>query len=101
MTELFQVLTANRLADGVVVYGREDAWVERLEEAELLASKADAEARLTRAAKDFEARLVVEVYLFEVARDARGLRPTRVREAIRAAGPTVRADLGKQAEAQT
>jgi hypothetical protein len=41
---------------------------------------------------------VVEPYLFEVAKEADGIRAASVRETIRQAGPTVRLDLGKQAE---
>ncbi|MEL0150564.1 MAG: DUF2849 domain-containing protein [Parvibaculales bacterium] len=48
---------------------------------------------------DFEAH-VLEPYLFEVLEAGRVYKPASVRETIRAAGPTVRLDLGKQAEAK-
>jgi hypothetical protein len=41
---------------------------------------------------------VVDPYLIEVTREGAVPRPVRLREAIRARGPTVRPDLGKQAE---
>jgi hypothetical protein len=89
-----QMLTANRLADGDVVYWRGGSWVESFAEGETFATPASADAALA-AAQEFVARnLVVNPYLFEV----RDRRPVKERELIRAAGPTVRADLGKQAE---
>ena len=43
---------------------------------------------------------ILDPYLFEVAECDSGFKPVSVRENIRANGPTVRTDLGKQAEAQ-
>ena len=40
----------------------------------------------------------MEPYLFEVSPEDEGIRAISVREIIRQAGPTVRRDLGKQAE---
>ncbi len=89
-----QMLTANRLIDGVVLYWRGGGWVEALVEAEVFADPEAGEAALA-AAKDFVTRnVVVNPYLFEV-KDGR---PVSEREIIRAAGPSVRHDLGKQAD---
>lgn len=94
-----KIVTANRLLDGAVVYlGQSGGWVERLSEALPLASAQAADARLTAAAADVKARLIVEPYAFDANLADSALRPLRVREVIRAAGPTVRRDLGKQAE---
>jgi len=41
---------------------------------------------------------VVGVYLFDVRVQNGAIVPVKIREAIRAAGPTVRRDLGKQAQ---
>ncbi len=41
---------------------------------------------------------VVEPYLIDVVEEGGRLRPTKYREEIRCLGPTVRGDLGKQAE---
>ena len=41
--------------------------------------------------------LLLAPYLFDVKTDAGGIHPVKEREIIRAAGPTVREDLGKQA----
>ncbi|MBO6633706.1 DUF2849 domain-containing protein [Parvibaculum sp.] len=95
----FQALTANRLSDGIVVYlTADDRWSESLQEAEVAEGKEAAEALLARAEPSVADNTVVEPYLFEVAKEADGIRAASVRETIRQAGPTVRLDLGKQAE---
>ncbi|MEP0706912.1 DUF2849 domain-containing protein [Parvibaculum sp.] len=95
----FQALTANRLSDGIVVYlTAGDGWSESLQEAEVAEGKEAADALLARAEPSVANNTVVEPYLFEVAKEADGIRAASVRETIRQAGPTVRLDLGKQAE---
>ena len=92
-----QVLTANRLAIGEVVYWNADrGWVGRLEEAEVLPDS-QAEMALKGAEEWVRRHEVVGAYLFEVRLEDGLAVPVKVREAIRAAGPTVRPDLGKQA----
>jgi len=92
-----QVLTANRLAAGEVVYWEgAKGWVGQLEEAQILADS-EAEAVLKNAAEWVQRREVVAPYLFDVRLQNGRVIPVKVREAIRAAGPTVRRDLGKQA----
>lgn len=98
MAGALQVLTANRLADGEVVYGARGAWVIRLAEAELIGDAETAKARLAAAEADVAARRVVNPYLFEAQQEGGAIVPVKVREAIRAKGPTVRRDLGKQAD---
>ena len=92
-----QILTANRLREGEVVYWRGGQWVARLPEADIFADAAAAAGALASAQKDVEARLVVNPYLFAVKTEGGAVRPVEEREVIRAAGPTVRTDLGKQA----
>jgi uncharacterized protein DUF2849 len=93
-----QVLTANRLHDGEVVYLAADgAWVEDLDAAAILATKSEGEAALVTGLRAEESQQVVHAYLFDVVDAAAPLRPVKKREIIRAAGPTVRTDLGKQA----
>ncbi len=96
----FQAVTANRLSDGEVVYlSTDNNWVEVFTQADIADGAEAAEALLRRAMpEDFEAR-VLEPYLFEVLEDGSFYKPASVRETIRAAGPTVRLDLGKQAGA--
>ena len=93
-----QVLTANRLHDGEVVYLAADGvWVEDLDAAAILATKAEGEAALATGLHAEENQQIVHAYLFDVVDTAAPLRPVKKREIIRAAGPTVRTDLGKQA----
>ena len=85
-----KVISANRLADGIVVYaGRDGSWSERLSQAKIFASKAEAEAGLLVAQDDAKRNLVVEPVVVEVTEDATGLRAVTLREAIRARGPTI------------
>jgi hypothetical protein len=85
-----KVVSANRLADGVVVYiGRDGSWLEKLGQARVFASKEDAEVGLSAARDDAKRNLVVEPCIVEVAEDAAGLNAVTLREAIRAFGPTI------------
>ena len=66
----FQALTANRLADGIVVYlTAADGWSESLQEADVAEGKEAGEALLARAQAAVDGNIVVEPYLFEVTRD--------------------------------
>jgi Protein of unknown function (DUF2849) len=85
-----KVISANRLADGIVVYaGRDGSWSERLSQAKIFASKAEAEAGLLVAQNDAKRNLVVEPAVVEVTDDASGLRAIALSDAIRARGPTI------------
>ena len=89
-----QMLTANRLRDGEVVYWRDGQWVEDYAQGQIFAGEPAADAALA-AAQDFVKRnIVVATYLFDVKADGS---PVKEREIIRAAGPSVRTDMGKQA----
>ena len=92
-----QILTANRLTDGAVAYWRSGQWVAALAEAEVLEQDDAAKAALDAAARSVAGRVVVNPYLFAVRIDDGVAVPVKEREIIRAAGPSVRADLGKQA----
>ncbi len=93
-----QVVTANSLKSGHVVYLRPDGkWGYYLEEAAVAETPQQVEALLAQAAEAQERQEIVEAYAFEVKREAGKLVPVSVREKIRMAGPTTRPDLGKQA----
>jgi hypothetical protein len=93
-----KVLTANRLGDGEAVWFSKDRkWSESIADAEVAADK-DTEAALETAGKAaFANNEVVDVDLIDVEFTDGAIRPLRLRERIRAAGPTNRLDLGKQA----
>ena len=92
-----QMLTANRLLDGEVAYWRHGHWVPEFAAGEVFDEPAAADAALAAAQAFVRDNKVVATYLFDVRRTPKGIEPVKEREAIRAAGPSVRADLGKQA----
>ncbi len=93
-----KVLTANRLTDGEAVwFSRDRVWAETIDQAAVAGDK-ETEAALELAGKAaFAANEVVDVDLIDVELADGAIRPLRLRERIRAAGPTNRLDLGKQA----
>jgi hypothetical protein len=92
-----QMLTANRLVDGDVLYWKGDDWVLSLKDGNVFDDPKAADAALAAAQIYVSANKVVNPYLFDVKTDAKGIHPVKEREIIRAAGPTMRLDLGKQA----
>jgi hypothetical protein len=82
------VITANSLGDGRVVFQTPTGWTRELAAAEILLSKEGLEAALARANADAAANRVVEPYAIEVKRADARLVPVKLRERIRADGPT-------------
>jgi hypothetical protein len=96
-----EVITANRLTDGVVVFQTVDAsWSEDFNRAAVLPDPPATAGALTRAKEDEANNIVVEPYAIAVEERNGHLAPKALREAIRATGPTIRRDLGKQALGQ-
>jgi Protein of unknown function (DUF2849) len=94
-----QVMTANRLRDGEVVFlTRSGEWNERIDEAVLALEPQAQKALEARAAEDVKSTLVTGPYLFDAERINGRIRALHMRERVRTLGPTVRRDLGKQAE---
>jgi sulfite reductase (NADPH) hemoprotein beta-component len=92
------VITANRLTDGVVVFQTADeAWSEDFNRAAVLPDPDATASALKRAKEDEANNIVVEPYAVVVEQRNGHIEPKALREAIRAAGPTMRRDLGKQA----
>lgn len=83
-----QIVTANRLIDGRVVF-RDAAggWVETFAAAVVLAPEAAREA-VAAASADVAARRVVEPYAVDVVVEAGAVTPKAMREKIRVSGPT-------------
>ena len=93
-----QVISANRLDNGIVVYlTAYGDWTENLAHAQVIDGKDQGEAALDVAFGAVEACIVVDPYLIDIDDSGGERRPTLNRELIRAKGPTVRLDLGKQA----
>ena len=85
-----KVLTAKRLSDGIAVWlDANGQWTENLQDA-LVARHAEAVASLEAIGKrDFAANRVVDVAVVDVQEVKGQLWPIRLRERIRAQGPTM------------
>lgn len=93
-----KVVSANRLTDGAVVFlGPRDRWVELLPEAEVFDGQASIAAALEQAKAAVAANLVLDCEAIEVTGSGKSIAAAHLRDAIRAAGPTVHLDHGKQA----
>ena len=91
-----QVITASRLHDGAAVFRAGDgAWVETIAAAQCLETTDEAKAALSASAHAEADNVVLDIYLIDVARKGGAWVPTRLREAIRATGPTVHPEHGK------
>ena len=85
-----QIITANRLVDGAVVYyGANSTWSQWIADAVISDDAASAEPVLAFAKADAFANGIIEPYLVEVYREAQTIKPVRYREAIRARGPSI------------
>jgi hypothetical protein len=85
-----QVLTANRLSDGAVVYwAGAGAWSREIEQA-LVLDAAQAAAAMAQALDDD--RMVVAPYFVALAGVATPAARVRTRETLRAHGPSIRVD---------
>lgn len=83
------VVTANRLVDGIVVYlAAEGGWTEEIGRARLAETEEETKVLEVDAAKDVALRKVVAVYPMAVALHDGTVDPLSVRERIRAAHRT-------------
>jgi hypothetical protein len=91
-----QVVTANRLRDGVIVWlTAQNAWSEEFRDSMPLRDEAAANAALEAAGVDVKAQRIVGPYLAEVTETPEGLQPASARERIRASRlPTITPDVG-------
>ncbi len=94
-----QMITANRLDDGRVVFLDADGgWSEDFHRGAVLSDEAGKSEAVARAQASAAANQVVDPYPIELEMRAGHLAPKALRERIRASGPTIRTDLGKQAQ---
>ncbi len=92
-----QMLTANNLRRGEVLYWKSGDWVMELDQGDVFADPKDADAALAAAQSFVAGHKVVAPYLFEVTRQPDGgIRPVKEREIIRGKGPSVEPYTGKQ-----
>ena len=94
-----QLVTANLLRDGIAVFlTRAGTWSEKIDEAALALEKQAAAALEARGQADEKATIVTGPYLIDAERVGGRIRASLIRERMRTLGPTVRPDLGKQAD---
>jgi hypothetical protein len=89
-------ITANDLRSGEVVFWAAGRWAARFADAQLFADMASADPALSAAKA--QPTVVVEPYVIEVAETDGFPAPTSFRERVRALGPTIHPEMGKQAE---
>jgi hypothetical protein len=95
-----KILAANRLSDGRAVWLAPDhSWSEEIDGAEIAHDAAGQEKLERTGQAAFLKNEVLDVELIDVQIVNGSVIPVRMRERIRAAGPSVRRDLGKQARA--
>jgi len=93
------LITANDLRTGIVVYlTAAGGWTPDIAGSRLAADEAEGEALLAAAKRSAAARGVVEPYLIEVEAADGAPRPRRLREHIRARGPTVPSDFSRDTD---
>ena len=89
-----QLVIANRLNDGLVVYLTKNGdWSESIAAASVAADNAQGERLMEIATQAKAGCRVIDPYLIEITEDADGHKPVSFREAIRVAGPTVQTEL--------
>src|ERR1700683_5549519 len=91
-----QMLTANALREGDVLYWKAGGWVLDFAQGEVFADPAAANAALDAAQAFVTGNKVVAPYLFEVREVGGKIRPVKEREIIRVAGPSINVNTGKQ-----
>ena len=91
-----QVVTANRLIDGRVVFLADGyRWVEEIGAARVADGEEPAKALLAIGEKAAAERIVVAPYLIDVSSDGAHITPTRYREVLRALGPSSHPEFGR------
>jgi len=96
-----EIVTANRLIDGIVLF--QDAaggWDEDFARAAIYPDAAASKVALALAKQDEARDLIVEPYAIVVEFRNGHFVPKALRELIRASGPTIHPDMGKQAQGQ-
>lgn len=93
-----KIVAANRLSNGESVWLASDhSWADYIDAAEIARDEATVE-KLERAGHAaFLKNEVVDVTLVDVEISDGRIRPQRLRERIRAAGPSIHPEIGKQA----
>jgi sulfite reductase (NADPH) hemoprotein beta-component len=96
-----QILTANLLGDGLVVFlGKDGAWASSVEGAQLAHSNDDVELLEAMGGEAALANHIVDPYLIEVEDTGSSLLPVEMRERMRARGPSVSLEFNSKSNGQ-
>ncbi|MEZ5925116.1 MAG: DUF2849 domain-containing protein [Hyphomicrobiaceae bacterium] len=99
--DIRQVLTANHLKGGHVVFlGEGGSWTAWIDEAVVARTRERAAELESKGTEQTTLNIVVGAYLVDVVEDDGKIRAAHIREHLRTLGPSVRPDLGKQADSQ-
>ena len=82
------IITGNSLGEGLVVFQSASGWTLNITEAEVYETKESLDAAVARANADAAANRVVEPYPIDVTQQGGRIVPVKLREKIRADGPT-------------
>ncbi len=97
-----KILIANNLLSGEVVFMGDENWIPTHCKAQIAYSEEQQTALNERGLKSMAQNEVVDAYLIDVEIDSHNIpQPTHYRELMRTKGPSIRLDLGKQAENHT
>ena len=95
-----QIITANRLLDGRVVFLAADGeWSERVGASRLANDESEAALLQAEANQAVTDRKVVAPYLIPVSTEGGQIKPLRYREVLRALGPSTHPEYGRPADA--
>ncbi|SDQ94507.1 Protein of unknown function [Rhizobiales bacterium GAS191] len=92
------ILVANELAEGDVVFRTASGWSRDHRDALIAGNAEAADALEAEGQAEMAANKVIDAYLVDVVLAENGPLPRHYRERLRTLGPSVRTDLGKQAE---
>jgi Protein of unknown function (DUF2849) len=95
-----QIITANRLLDGRVVFlAANGEWSERVGASRVAQDDSDAALLQAEANQAVADRKVVAPYLIPVSTENGEIKPLRYREVLRALGPSTHPEFGRPADA--
>ena len=95
------IITGNSLGEGLVVFQSAGGWSLDVAEADVFETKETLEAAVARANADAASNHVVEPYAIEVTREGGKIVPVKLRERIRAEGPTTGNSKARTPHSQT
>ena len=95
------ILMANDLVDGEVVFRTATGWSPDSREALIAGNAEAADALEAEGVAEMNRNQVVDAYLVDVVLGENGPQPRHYRERLRTLGPSIRPDLGKQAQSAT